>query len=69
MAIQRDNVNPSLLESPLDVFKERTEGSRVERRLLEERLRKWKDFQGTPTGEACDRLAGPMLEHFNYLLS
>lgn len=66
--IRGTNINPSVLESPLDQFKILKKGKRSERKVLKEQLDRWNAFKKTPSGRACAILADPMISRCNHIL-
>lgn len=62
------HINPSLMESPLDQVKVAKEGTKAQRKALQDRLDKWKAFQETENGKTCAEMADPMIAHCNHVL-
>lgn len=67
--LRGSQINPSLLDSPLDQVETGEKFSRKQKRVLEEMLHKWREFESTEMGQMCAELADPMIAKCRYFLS
>lgn len=66
--IRGSNIDPSIVEDKIGQ-QEISEASKAQKKVIEDRLGKWKAFHDTPHGQVCAELAEPIVRHLNYLLS
>lgn len=66
MILKNTNINPSMLDSEIDVGRAMGESNRRTRKAYEEQLAKLKAFEETDQGQTVKALAEPMIASLDY---
>lgn len=58
--------DPNVIHSPIDHKKEVDDGSKAQKKILEEQFKRYKAYMETDAGKAASVLADPMIAHCDY---